>query len=251
MPDNEVTATSRWEDIKWAAMQLKWLITRNIHISTRHFRVSLLDTLYLVAAAAIVGQVQTHEHQVGVSPLATFLSLNLTELTWIVLAPAIYVAVYYCMVVPRGPIWAYYTVGCLVCWWSSGTAYALSLSPLPPLEYMQYVSYRYYEIIGAFYEYGICGMDKDLSRGDRLGILSALTGRQDKSSELSRRCAPYFAIACGVLTSLGVGARAIAFVQLLVRAHWHGLRAITEVFFAAKRAVSERFKGSDTSALYL
>ncbi|KXZ44531.1 hypothetical protein GPECTOR_66g259 [Gonium pectorale] len=232
-------------------MQLRWLVGRNIHISTRLFRVSLLDTMCLVGAAAIVGQVQTHEHQVGVSPLATFLSLNLTELTWVVLAPAIYLAVYYCMVVPRAPFSAYYTVGVLVCWWSSGTAYALSLSPIPPLEYTQYVSYRYFEIIGAFYEYGICGMDKDLSYGDRLGILSALTGSQDKSSELGRRCGPYYMRACVVLMGLGLGARGAAFAQLLLRAHWHRLRGVTEVFFAAKRAVSERFKGSDTSALLM
>ncbi|KXZ50417.1 hypothetical protein GPECTOR_16g591 [Gonium pectorale] len=160
-----------WFALKWRGSQLLWLVIRKLHNSTRQFWVTVLDVTLLLGAAFIVGNVQgsdwdlgsvpanvtmaylvqavlnsvvhlrvftaarnvqRHECELGVSAVSAYTACVLTDLGWIALSPAIYYAVYHFVVVPRASFSEYYTVGLLVCWWSSGLAYTVSLSMIPP-----------------------------------------------------------------------------------------------------------------------
>ncbi|PNH10130.1 ABC transporter G family member 24 [Tetrabaena socialis] len=114
-------------------MELRWLIHRNLVKSTRAFWPgTVLDVLLLQGAAFIVGVVQLRERMSGVSVSATFLASNLTDLGWILLSPAVYFAIYYFLTLPRGSFSYFYLIGVLVCWWSSGLSYVISVSTIPP-----------------------------------------------------------------------------------------------------------------------
>ncbi|KXZ41924.1 hypothetical protein GPECTOR_242g585 [Gonium pectorale] len=148
------------------------LRTKHISVRTRKIiTTTVIDTCLLLAAACIVGGVQgnkwdlnnvpfnvvmaylvqavlativhlrtftsskgvlEHECKSGLSPAAAFLSLNLSDLGWVVLAPAIYMSVYVYIVVPRASFSAYYTTSLLITWWSSGLSYFASLLPIAP-----------------------------------------------------------------------------------------------------------------------
>ncbi|KXZ44123.1 hypothetical protein GPECTOR_73g644 [Gonium pectorale] len=122
-------------------------VTSNITMT--YLVLAVLSCVVHLRAFSSIRHVQGHEHSVGVSPFATFFSLNITELGWIAISPAIYLAVYYYMVTPRAPFADYYVIGLLVCWWNSGMAYAVSLSPIPP-QAQQVFSAILTLILGAF-----------------------------------------------------------------------------------------------------
>ncbi|KXZ48499.1 hypothetical protein GPECTOR_27g669 [Gonium pectorale] len=109
-----------------------WLIHRSLLMSTRNILLTLADSLTLYLAAFIVGLVQQHECEIGIAPTAMFLAYNLTDLGWIIVAPLIYLLVYYNLVVPRAPFVYYYAIGLLVNWFSAGLAYVVALTYIPP-----------------------------------------------------------------------------------------------------------------------
>ncbi|GFR51610.1 hypothetical protein Agub_g14036, partial [Astrephomene gubernaculifera] len=159
------------DTIREELWQLFWLIQRNLQKSIRAFWPgTVLDVLLLLGAAFIVGAVQgskwgltavpsnvamiylvlsvlatvTHlrtftsfknvqmrERTAGISVISTFLASNLTDLIWIFVSPAIYFAVYYYVALPRAPFAEYYNLGNLVCWWSAGLSYLISVSDIP------------------------------------------------------------------------------------------------------------------------
>ncbi|PNH12855.1 putative white-brown complex 30 [Tetrabaena socialis] len=152
--------------------QLYWLIRRNFVKSGRAIWPSVvLDVALLQGASFIVGAIQgtdwglsdvpanftmtflvlsvlsniTHlrtfttfrdiqrrERISGVSILAEFLSSNLTDLVWIFLSPAIYLATYWVLVLPRSSFLNLYLIGVLICWWSAGLSYVVAKSLIPP-----------------------------------------------------------------------------------------------------------------------
>ncbi|KAL6748975.1 hypothetical protein V8C86DRAFT_2862363 [Haematococcus lacustris] len=67
----------------------------------------------------------------GVGMPAQFLAANIIDLVWVFTAPALYLAPYYNLTLPRMAWGTYYLVGLLVCWWTSGTAYLVAAT-LPP-----------------------------------------------------------------------------------------------------------------------
>ncbi|KAG2440684.1 hypothetical protein HYH02_010263 [Chlamydomonas schloesseri] len=159
------------EGFIWEMVQLKWLIHRNLVKSTRAFWPgTVVDVLLLQGAAFIVGVIQgskwglsavpsnvvmaylvlsvlstvTHlrtfttfrtvqlrERMSGVSVFATFFASNITDLGWIFLSPAVYFAIYYFVTMPRNSFDYFYVIGFLVCWYSSGLAYVISVSSIP------------------------------------------------------------------------------------------------------------------------
>ncbi|KAG2425449.1 hypothetical protein HXX76_013659 [Chlamydomonas incerta] len=159
------------EGFVWEMVQLKWLIHRNLVKSTRAFWPgTVVDVLLLQGAAFIVGVIQgskwglsavpsnvvmaylvlsvlstvTHlrtfttfrtvqlrERMSGVSVFATFFASNITDLGWIFLSPAVYFAIYYFVTLPRNSFDYFYIVGFLVCWYSSGLSYVISVSSIP------------------------------------------------------------------------------------------------------------------------
>ncbi|KXZ43357.1 hypothetical protein GPECTOR_93g627 [Gonium pectorale] len=148
-----------------------WLFVRNLHNSSRQFWVAQLDVSLLLAAALIVGAVQSHECELGVSATSTFAACLLSDLGWVFLSPAIYYAVYHFMVVPRASFGWYYLVGVLVCWWSSGFAYTISLSGIPPQAQLLF-SIVLILIIGAF----LHGLRPLSIRATRGTVLEAFLG---------------------------------------------------------------------------
>ncbi|GFR51611.1 hypothetical protein Agub_g14037 [Astrephomene gubernaculifera] len=169
-PDEETLLGRLQERFISTIWQLFWLVARNMRKSMKAFWPDhIVDVLLLLSAAFIVGAVQsskwgltavpsnvamiylvlsvlatvTHlrtftehklvqkrERMAGVSVISTFLASNFTDLIWIFVSPAIYFAVYYYLALPRASFADYYNLGNLVCFWSSGLAYMISLSPL-------------------------------------------------------------------------------------------------------------------------
>lgn len=74
---------------------------------------------------------QLRERMSGVSVFATFFASNITDLGWIFLSPAVYFAIYYFVTLPRNSFDYFYIVGFLVCWYSSGLSYVISVSSIP------------------------------------------------------------------------------------------------------------------------
>ncbi|PNH05488.1 ABC transporter G family member 24 [Tetrabaena socialis] len=93
---------------------------------------SVLSTVTHLRTFSVFRTVQLRERMSGVSVAASFLASNLTDLGWILLSPAVFFAIYYFVALPRGSFGYFYLIGVLVCWWSSGLSYVISISTIPP-----------------------------------------------------------------------------------------------------------------------
>eukprot|EP00198_Chlamydomonas_reinhardtii_P003048 XP_001692384.1 predicted protein [Chlamydomonas reinhardtii] len=191
--------------------------------------------------------VQRYERMSGISVAASFAAANAADLGWVCLAPAAFMALYYYLVLPQAPLYLLYTVGLMVCWWSSGLAYAIATSLVPPQEYREYWSYKWNEVMVIYYNYGLCGMDKKLRAltdgGDSIGSGAPLSPAAVLSFLRSARgfkaddCDGHVAAALLVLLGLGAGLRALAYLQLRVGSEV--LEALEAVAAAANKVARQ------------
>ncbi|KAG2434753.1 hypothetical protein HXX76_007641 [Chlamydomonas incerta] len=318
-------------------VQLYWLLWRCALKAGRAFAPpTVLDMLFLQAAAFIVGAIQgtgwglaavpsnfimaylvlavlsavTHlrtfsanrtvqryERMSGISVAASFAAAAAVDLGWVCLAPAVFMAIYYYLVLPQAPLYLLYTVGLMVCWWSSGLAYAIATSPVPPqnqlittvivtlilgaflhgfnpsirtargtlleaalalsynrwaveaatiLEYREYWSYKWNEIMVIYYNYGLCGMDQKLQpltsdgSGEALTPVAVLAFLRSARGFGPGACDDYVLTAALVLFGLGGGMRLLAYLQLRVGSEV--LQALEAVGAAANKVARRVFQ---------
>lgn len=147
--------------------QLATLVKRGLLQAARSFwPVRVVDTLLLLAAGLVVGGIQgthwtvddvpgnaamamvvlavlataTHmrtfstgghmfrrESAAGVRTLAYFGSHALVDMMWVALSPALFLAPYYYLTLPRAAFAHHYAVALGVCFWASGAAYLCSV----------------------------------------------------------------------------------------------------------------------------
>ena len=67
----------------------------------------------------------------GLGTLPYFLGSTFVDLSYVVLAPMLFIGPYWNLTLPQTTVVSYYAVAAAVVWWSSGVAYAIS-ALLPP-----------------------------------------------------------------------------------------------------------------------
>lgn len=76
--------------------------------------------------------VMLRERSAGLSTTAFFAARCMTDLPWVLIAPAVFTLVHYVLTAPLASIAPYYIVSLGTWWWASGLSYLLTVTPLIP-----------------------------------------------------------------------------------------------------------------------
>ncbi|GFR53045.1 hypothetical protein Agub_g15745, partial [Astrephomene gubernaculifera] len=90
------------------------------------------------------------ERSAGLSVTAYTTARCLTDMPWVIIAPAAFTLPYYVLIVPRAPFLSYYIVSLGVWWWASGLSYLVTVFPFMPPTAAPTVAVLITLIFGAF-----------------------------------------------------------------------------------------------------
>ncbi|KAG2429729.1 hypothetical protein HYH02_013986 [Chlamydomonas schloesseri] len=112
------------------------------------------------------------ERSAGLSSTAFFVARCVTDLPWILTAPAVFTTVYYVLTAPLASITPYYLVSLGTWWWASGLSYVLTVTPLIPPAAAPTAAVLLALIAGAF----LHGNSSPTLASARGNIMSAVLG---------------------------------------------------------------------------